>query len=149
MAVGNNNMRPHLIHFNRCSNILLDDFHINGSPFWTIHLFLCNGGIARNLKVYAHNHNNDGIDLEMTKNVLVENCQFDQGDDAIVIKSGRNRDAWRINQPTENVSYATVKVYKRDTVSLASVAKLSGGGKKHLHGRTATATDSVFRMMYS
>ena len=39
MAVGKNNMRPHLIHFNRCKNVLLDGFRINGSPFWTIHLF--------------------------------------------------------------------------------------------------------------
>ena len=39
----------------------------------------------------------------MTKNVLVENCRFDQGDDAVVIKSGRNQDAWRLACPSENV----------------------------------------------
>ena len=34
----------------------------------------------------AHGHNNDGIDLEMSRNFLIENCVFDQGDDAVVIK---------------------------------------------------------------
>lgn len=33
MARGENHLRPHLIHFNRCKNILLEDFHIRQSPF--------------------------------------------------------------------------------------------------------------------
>ena len=94
MAVGENNLRPHLIHFNRCKNITMDGFEIRQSPFWTIHLYMCDGGIVRNLNVSAHGHNNDGIDLEMSRNFLVEDCVFDQGDDAVVIKAGRNQDAW-------------------------------------------------------
>lgn len=146
MAVGNNNMRPHLIHFNRCRNILLDGFHINGSPFWTIHLFLCDGGIARNLNVYAHNHNNDGIDLEMTSNVLIEDCKFDQGDDAIVIKSGRNRDAWRIGKPTENVVVRNCTVVKGHC--LLGIGSEMSGGVRNILMENCVATDSVFRMMY-
>ena len=146
MAVGAYNMRPHLIHFNRCRNILLDGFHINGSPFWTIHLFLCDGGIARNLNVYAHNHNNDGIDLEMTRNVLVENCRFDQGDDAVVIKSGRNRDAWRLNQPTENVVIRHCEIVKGHC--LLGIGSEMSGGVRNILMEHCEATDSVFRMMY-
>lgn len=37
-------------------------------------MYMVKGGIARNLSVKAHGHNNDGIDLEMTSNFLVENC---------------------------------------------------------------------------
>ena len=96
VAVGENNFRPHLIHWNRCKNVLLDGIQIEGSPFWTIHMYMCEGGVARNLHVKAHGHNNDGIDLEMTRNFLVEDCTFDQGDDAVVVKSGRNQDAWRL-----------------------------------------------------
>ena len=146
MAVGAYNMRPHLIHFNRCRNILLDGFHINGSPFWTIHLFLCDGGIARNLNVYAHSHNNDGIDLEMTRNVLVENCRFDQGDDAVVIKSGRNRDAWRLNQPTENVVIRHCEIVKGHC--LLGIGSEMSGGVRNILMEHCEATDSVFRMMY-
>ena len=47
MAVGENHLRPHLIHFNRCENVLLDSFKIRESPFWTIHMYMCNGGIVR------------------------------------------------------------------------------------------------------
>ena len=72
MAIGENHLRPHLIHFNRCKNVLLDGFKIRESPFWTIHLYMCDGGLVRNLDVKAHGHNNDGIDFEMSRNFLVE-----------------------------------------------------------------------------
>ncbi len=79
MAIGENHLRPHLVHFNRCKNVLLDGFKIRESPFWTIHLYMCDGGVVRNLDVKAHGHNNDGIDFEMSRNFQVEDCSFDQG----------------------------------------------------------------------
>ncbi len=53
-------------------------------------IYICDGGIVRNLDVSAHGHNNDGIDLEMTRNFLVEHCTFNQGDDAVVIYQWKN-----------------------------------------------------------
>lgn len=119
-------MRPHLIQFNRCRNVLLEDFSIRESPFWTIHLFLCDGAIARRLNVYAHGHNNDGIDLEMTRNVLVEECQFDQGDDGIVIKAGRNQDAWRLATSSENIVVRDCLIHNAHSI-LGIGSELSGG----------------------
>ena len=136
MAVGENHLRPHLIHLNRCRNILLDGFRIRESPFWTIHVYLCDNGIARNLDVRAHGHNNDGIDLEMTRNFLVEDCTFDQGDDAVVIKAGRNRDAWRLNAPCENTSSATA-TSSRVTHCWASAARFRAA--------SATSTCTIVR----
>lgn len=59
--------------------------------------------VVRGVRIHAHGHNNDGIDPEMTQNMLIEDCVFDQGDDAIAIKAGRNQDAWRLNMPTQNI----------------------------------------------
>ena len=73
------------------------------SPFWVIHPIFCNNVIVRNVTVDSHNYNNDGCDPESCRNVLIEGCTFSTGDDAIAIKSGRDNDAWRIGQPTENV----------------------------------------------
>ena len=67
MAEGENHLRPHLIHLNRCENVQLDGFKIRESPFWTVHLYMCKNGRVSNLDVYAHGHNNDGVDLEMTQ----------------------------------------------------------------------------------
>ncbi len=96
-------MRPHLLQLNRCARIRLEGFRIRESPFWTVHLYHSQDVVVRALDIYAHGHNNDGIDVDMTQNVLIENCRFDQGDDGVCLKAGRNADAWRLNRPTANV----------------------------------------------
>jgi polygalacturonase len=55
------------------------------------------------LTISSHGPNNDGCDPESCKDVLVEKCFFDTGDDCIAIKSGRNNDGRRLNTPTENI----------------------------------------------
>lgn len=146
MAVGENNMRPHLIHFNRCKNVLLDNFKIRESPFWTIHLYLCDGGIVRNLDVYAHGHNNDGVDIEMSRNFLIENCQFDQGDDAVVIKAGRNQDAWRLNAPSENIVIRNCAVLQGHV--LLGIGSEMSGGVRNVYMHDCEVRDSVFRLFF-
>lgn len=118
--------RPQFIQFNRCENILMDGVTITNSPFWTIHPFLSKDVVLRNLKVYAHGHNNDGVDPEMSQNVLIENCVFDQGDDAIAIKSGSNQDAWRLNTPSKNIIMRNCTV-KNGHQLVAIGSELSGG----------------------
>ncbi len=146
MAVGDNHLRPHLIHFNQCRNVLLEDFKIRQSPFWTIHLYRCVGGVVRGLDVYAHGHNNDGIDLEMTRNVLIENCLFDQGDDGVVIKSGRNHDAWRIGQPTENVVVRNCRL--RNAHGLLVIGSEISGGIRNVYMHDCSMDDRVKTLFY-
>ncbi len=103
MAAGEANLRPQFIQFNRCRHVLVEDISIEDSPFWVIHPFLCTDVVIRRVKIRAHGHNNDGVDPEMSRNVLIEDCVFDQGDDAVSVKSGRDQDAWRLGVPTRNV----------------------------------------------
>ncbi|MCD8302804.1 MAG: glycoside hydrolase family 28 protein [Prevotellaceae bacterium] len=147
MAEGENHLRPHLIQFNRCKNVLLDSFKIRESPFWAIHMYLCDGGIVRDLDVKARGHNNDGIDLEMSRNFLVEHCTFDQGDDAVVIKAGRNQDAWRINVPSENIVIRDCDILAGHTL-LGIGSEMSAGVRNVLMDH-CTAPDSVFRLFFA
>lgn len=146
MAVGENNMRPHLIHFNRCKHVLLDSFKIRESPFWTIHLYMCDSGIVRNLDVYAHGHNNDGVDLEMSRNFLIENCVFDQGDDAVVIKAGRNQDAWRLNSPSENIVIRNCAVLQGHV--LLGIGSEMSSGVRNVYMHDCEVRDSVYRLFF-
>lgn len=146
MAEGENNLRPHLIHLNQCRNILLDGFKIRNSPFWTIHIYRCEGGVARGLDVYAHGHNNDGIDLEMTRNFLVENCVFDQGDDAVVLKAGRNHDAWRIGRPTENIVVRNCHV--RNGHGLLVVGSEISGGIRNVYMHDCSLDEKTINLFY-
>lgn len=126
MADDTAHLRPQFIQFNRCENILLEGIKITNSPFWTIHPYLCKNVVIRNVKVYAHGHNNDGVDPEMSQNVLIENCIFDQGDDAIAIKSGRNPEGWRLKTPSKNIVIRNCTV-KNGHQLVAIGSELSGG----------------------
>ena len=146
MAVGENHLRPHLIHFNRCKNVRLEGFKIRESPFWTIHLYMCDGGWVRNLDVRAHGHNNDGIDFEMSRNFLVEHCIFDQGDDAVVIKAGRNQDAWRLNTPCENIVIRHCQILKGHT--LLGIGSEISGGIRNIYMHDCAVSNSVMRVFF-
>jgi polygalacturonase len=96
-------LRPQFIQPYKCKNVLIDGVTIVDSPMWEVHPVLCENVTVRNLHIASHGPNNDGCDPESCKDVLIENCFFDTGDDCIAIKSGRNNDGRRINVPTENI----------------------------------------------
>lgn len=64
---------------------------------------LCQNVTVRGVTVVSHGPNNDGCNPESSRDVLIENCVFDTGDDCIAIKSGRNDDGRRIAAPSENI----------------------------------------------
>jgi polygalacturonase len=70
---------------------------------WIIHPVLCENVTVRGVNVNSHGPNNDGCNPESCRNVLIENCRFDTGDDCIAIKSGRNNDGRRLGVPSENI----------------------------------------------
>ncbi|MFA5326467.1 MAG: glycoside hydrolase family 28 protein [Prolixibacteraceae bacterium] len=96
-------LRPGFFEPFGCTNVRIEGITILDSPFWVIHPIFCNNVIVRGVNVNSHNYNNDGCDPESCTNVLIEDCTFSTGDDAIAIKSGRDNDAWRVGLPTENV----------------------------------------------
>lgn len=146
LALQGSNARPHLLQFNRCRNILLDGFRIRESPFWTIHLYHSENAVVRRLDVYAHGHNNDGIDIEMTRNVIVEDCRFDQGDDAVVLKAGRNQDAWALNRPTENVVVRNCTVV--DGHVLLGVGSEMSGGVRNVYMHDCRMVGNALNVFY-
>jgi polygalacturonase len=61
--------------------------------------------IVRGVTVFGDNGaNTDGCDPDSSKNVLIEKCTFDTGDDCIAIKSGRDGDGIRKNATCENIT---------------------------------------------
>lgn len=126
MAVGENHLRPQFIQFNRCRHVLIEDVKIRSSPFWTIHLLLSEDVVVRRVDIVARNRNNDGIDPEMTRNLLVEDCRFDQGDDAIAIKAGMDFDGRRLDTPSENIVVRNCTMVRGHQL-VAIGSELSGG----------------------
>ncbi len=106
----NDALRPPFINFIHCNRVLIEDLKITNSPFWVIHPMFCNNLIVRGVNIQSKGPNSDGCDPESCKNVLIENCIFNTGDDCIAIKSGRNNDGRRWNSPSENIVIRNCKM---------------------------------------
>jgi len=141
----NANTRPHFVQFNRCTGVRWHDFKIRNSPFWTLHLYMCKEASVRGLDVFAHGNNNDGIDIEMSQHVLVEKCRFDQADDGVVIKSGRNRDAWRLATPTTDVFVRDCELVHAS--ALLGVGSEISGGVRNVRFLNCRGTD-LYRLVF-
>ena len=96
-------LRTNFIQFYECQNILIEGITIERSPMWVINPVLCENVTVNKVRVVSHGPNNDGCNPESSKNVLIQGCYFDTGDDCIAIKSGRNGDGRRINVASENI----------------------------------------------
>jgi len=96
-------LRPDFIQFQRCQNVLIDGVKIRRSPMWEMHPLLSTNVTVRGVDINCHGANNDGCDPESCRDVLIEKCLFDTGDDCIAIKSGRNNDGRRVGVPSVNL----------------------------------------------
>ena len=107
-------LRPVMINFIECKNVLLQGVLFENSPSWNIHPLLCTNLIIDNITVRnpSYAQNGDGIDIESCKNVLLINSNFDVGDDGICIKSGKDEEGRKRARPTENVIVDNCKVFK-------------------------------------
>ncbi len=123
-------LRPNLLAFYNCKKVLLDGVTFQNSPAWNLHPLLCEELTVRNVFVknpeYAQN--GDGIDIESCKNVLIEGCTFDVGDDGICIKSGRDEEGRKRGKPTENVVIRNSTVYHAHGGFVIG-SEMSGGAK--------------------
>lgn len=83
---------PVLMRFTRCRNVTLEGFTYRNSAAWGCHLRNCDGVVMRRVTCFNHvNKTNDGIDIE-SSNVLIEGCDIDADDDAVVFKTESDRD---------------------------------------------------------
>ncbi len=96
-------LRPNFLQLYGCRNVIISGVAFVNSPMWILNPVLCQNVIVRGVTVSSHGPNNDGCDPDSCRDVLIENCTFDTGDDCIAIKSGRNADGRRIGVPSENI----------------------------------------------
>lgn len=120
-------LRPHFVQFRECRRVLIDGPTFVDSPFWVNHLLYCDQAVVRNIEVVSHHINSDGVDIDSSTNVLIENCAFDVGDDGVAIKSGRDQDGWRVNRPSRNIVIRNCEYLGSTGGAMAIGSEMSGG----------------------
>ena len=99
-------LRPGLLHFLDCENVTIEGALFTFSPFWTVHPAWCRNIVVRSIRVvnpWDHAPNTDACNLEGCCRGLVDGVYADTGDDAVCLKSGRDRDGREANRPCENI----------------------------------------------
>lgn len=87
-----------------CTNVYLEGVSLENTAFWNVVPIYCDGVIIRGINVNSIGvPRGDGIDIESTRNVLIEYSTLACGDDCFTMKAGRGYDGLRVNKPTENV----------------------------------------------
>ncbi len=94
-------LRPCMIEFIGCTRVLMQGYQVNAAPFWLHHPVNCRDLVIRGVNMESLGPNSDGFDPEACDGVLVEDCTFNNGDDCIAIKAGKNLDTQ--HGPTRNI----------------------------------------------
>ena len=119
-------LRPTCFETYGCSRVLIEGITIRESPFWTIHPLYSDNVIVRGVTIDSHYPNNDGCDPESSSNVLIEDCTFRCGDDAVAIKAGRDADGRAVGRPSENIVIRRCRFWS-DCNGLCIGSEMSGG----------------------
>lgn len=129
--VGDRRLRPSFIEFVACRRLLVEGVELIDSPFWMIHPVYCTDVVVRNVRFRSRHINSDGVDPDSSRRVLVENCDFDVGDDGVAIKSGRDQDGWRVNRPSEDIVVRRCR-YSGDTGGAVAIGSEMSGGVRNI-----------------
>ncbi|MDL2142624.1 glycoside hydrolase family 28 protein [Flavobacterium tructae] len=131
-------LRPVLVSIQNSKRVLFDGPVFQNSPAWNLHPFMIEDLIVRNITVRNpwFSQNGDGLDVESCKNVIIENSSFDVGDDAICIKSGKDKDGRDRGVACENIIVKNNIVYHGH--GGVTVGSEMSGGVKNLHVSNCT-----------
>lgn len=131
-------LRPVLVSIQNSKRVLFDGPVFQNSPAWNLHPFMVEDLILRNITVRNpwFSQNGDGLDVESCKNVIIENSSFDVGDDAICIKSGKDKDGRDRGVACENIIVKNNIIYHGH--GGVTVGSEMSGGVKNLHVSNCT-----------
>src|ERR1035437_7625359 len=88
----------------KSSDVRVENLSLRRSGFWTVQVVYSDHVTVDGLKISDNTGpSTDGVDIDSSRYVLVQNCDIDNNDDDICLKAGRDSDGLRVNRPTEYV----------------------------------------------
>jgi len=123
-------LRPSCVQFFGCRNVLVEGVSLSNLLFWGVHLVFTHSATLRNVSVQSSEVNGDGIDIDSSSCVVVERCTLDTGDDAIAIKSGRDKDGRAAGAPSEDIVIRDCLMTRSGSSGIAVGSEMSGGVRR-------------------
>jgi polygalacturonase len=99
--------RPRTLLISRSANVTIKGITLQQAGFWTVQILYSHNitidGITIRNNVDGSGPSTDGIDIDSSSWILVQNCDIDCNDDDFCLKAGRDADGLRVNRPTEYI----------------------------------------------
>jgi polygalacturonase len=97
---------PRALVFQNCENVRVSGLHLLNEARWGYVFIYCQNVVAENLTAFTDTRipSSDGMDIDSCNHVLVTGCSFDDGDDDISIKAGKDEDGRRVGIACENIT---------------------------------------------
>ncbi|AKD05936.1 glycoside hydrolase family 28 protein [Pontibacter korlensis] len=126
--------RPRTLLISESSDITVQGITLQQAGFWTVHVLYSDhitvDGITIQNNIDGHGPSTDGIDIDSSSHILVENCDIDCNDDNFCLKAGRDWDGLRVNRPTE---YVVIRdCISRKGGGLITFGSETSGGIRHV-----------------
>ncbi len=139
-------LRPQFFQTVRCRKVLVEGVTFINGPMWTMHPVYCEDVLVRGVTVKTSGPNGDGLNPDSCRNVLIEGCSFDTGDDCIAINAGMNEDGWRVGIPCERIHIRNCTMSEgHGAISIGS--GMSGGVRNlYAHDCRVTGGDHGIRL---
>lgn len=124
------------------ADVSIKDITIKNAGFWTVQLLYSThitvAGIVIRNNEDGKGPSTDGVDVDSSSWVLIENCDIDCNDDDFCLKAGRDWDGLRVNRPTEYV--VICKCIARRGGGLLTLGSETSGGIRHVLATNLTGS---------
>jgi hypothetical protein len=115
----------------KSSDVAIENLSLKRSGFWTVQVAYSDHVTVDGVKITDNKGpSTDGVDIDSSSYVLVQNCDIDNNDDDICLKAGRDSDGLRVNRPTEYV-FIRNNITRRGG-GIISFGSETSGGIRHI-----------------
>ena len=99
--------RPRGVLISNCTDVTVKDIVIYQPGFWSLHILYSEHVTVDNIiisnNIEGRGPSTDGVDIDSSRMILVQNSNINCNDDNFCLKAGRDADGLRVNRPTEYV----------------------------------------------
>lgn len=127
--------RPRTVLVSNSKNVFVKGLNLQRAGFWTVQVlyseYITVDGLKIRNNIGGHGPSTDGVDIDSSKWILVQNCDIDCNDDNFCLKAGRDWDGQRVNKPTE---YVVIKdCIARQGAGLFTLGSETSGSIRHVY----------------
>jgi polygalacturonase len=137
--------RVRLMLVSGSSDVTIQGLALRRSGFWTVQVLYSEYVTVDGISIRDNGGpSTDGVDIDSSRWILVQNTDIDNNDDDICLKSGRDADGLRVNRPTE---YVVIRnTIARRGGGVVSFGSETAGGIRHVvavHNRGIGTSEGI------